>query len=217
MWFRSWILFVALTVWSLTAATAIAAPEEPPTAGEHSHTADSAAQPSIFEYALDLTIWTIVVFLVLLWVLGRYAWKPMLEGLQRREENIRRAIDEAQAARLEAERVRAQFQAEMNQAAAKVRDMLDEGRQQSLQLKDEMLSQAKSEIQKERERLRREIETARDQALQDIWNQAAKLATLISAKAIKRHLSEEDHRRLIDESVADLGRAGADRQSRMIG
>jgi F-type H+-transporting ATPase subunit b len=187
-------------------------------AGGEPHAAGhAAAEPNIFEYALDLTIWTIVVFLCLLFILGKYAWKPMLEGLKRREENIRAALDEAQRARADAERVRAEFQAEMNRASEKVRDMLDEARKESLSLKDEMLGQAKAEIQKERERLRREIETARDQALQEIWNQAARLATSISAKAIRRQLTEEDHRRLVEESLAELRQAGSQRAAQVTG
>jgi F-type H+-transporting ATPase subunit b len=64
----------------------------------------------------------------------------------------------------------------------------------------------------ERERLRRDISTARDQALQEIWNQTAQLATLISAKAIRRELTDEDHRRLVDEALAELRQASHERQ-----
>ena len=67
-----------------------------------------------------------------------------------------------------------------------------------------MIAKARAEIQAERERLRREIEMARDQALQELWKQAADLATMISAKAIRRQLSAEDHRRLVDEALTEL-------------
>jgi F-type H+-transporting ATPase subunit b len=167
----------------------------------------ASAEPDILSPVLDLTIWSLVVFLVLVWVLGRFAWKPMLEGLKRREETIRSALDEAQRAREEAKRVQSQFQAEMDRAAERVRDMMDGARRDAQRMNDEMIAKARAEIQAERERLRREIETARDQALAELWNHTARLATQISAKAIRRELNSDDHRRLVDEALAELGQA----------
>jgi len=100
----------------------------------------------------------------------------------------------------------------MNRAQEKVREVLDEARRDAQNLRDEMVAKAKSEIQTERERLRHEIEMARDQALQQLWNQTAQLATLISAKAIRRELNVEDHRRLVDEAIAELQEAGNERR-----
>src|SRR5207244_7753840 len=69
----------------------------------------------IFEWALDLFIWTLIVFLLLLFILSKYAWKPMLEALRTREENIRLAAEEAKHARAETERVTAEFKVKMDQ------------------------------------------------------------------------------------------------------
>src|SRR5262249_36194547 len=94
----------------------------------HSEEGIPGGVKGLFSWTLDLALWTVVVFLLLLFVLKKYAWKPMLEGLQKREENIRAALEEAQRARDEAQKVREQLQAEMNQAAQKVRDMMDAAR-----------------------------------------------------------------------------------------
>jgi F-type H+-transporting ATPase subunit b len=85
-----------------------------------------------------------------------------------------------------------------------VRQLLDEGRRAAQRQHDEMMAQARAEIQGERDRLHREINMARDQALQQLWAQAADLATLVSSKAIRRHLTPDDHRRLVDEALAEL-------------
>jgi F-type H+-transporting ATPase subunit b len=159
-----------------------------------------------------LGVWTIVVFIVLLYLLRKYAWGPMLEGLQRREANIHEAIASAQRARVEAEKLREQFEAQVNQAQERQREILDEGRRLAQQLRDEMVAKAREEIQTERDRTRREISMARDQALQELWNQTAHLATLVSAKVIRRQLNGDDHRRLVDEAIADLRNAGSQRQ-----
>lgn len=156
----------------------------------------------------DLGLWTLVVFGLLYFFLRKLVWTPMLSGLQKREDNIRSAVEEAQQARDEAQRLRDQLQREVDRAQEKVRDILDEGRKHAQQTTDEMIAKARTEIQAERDRLRREIEMARDQALQELWKQTAHLATMISAKAIRRQLTEEDHRRLVDEALTELQGAG---------
>jgi F-type H+-transporting ATPase subunit b len=158
-------------------------------------------------WALDLTLWTIVVFLLLLYVLSKYAWKPLLEGLDARERNIRASAEDAQRARDEAQRLRDQLQAEFARAHDKVREMLDEARKEAQGLKEDMVGDARKEIQAERERLHREVSIARDEALQQIYHQGAQLAALISNKTIRRQLTPEDHRGLVDEALADLRRA----------
>jgi F-type H+-transporting ATPase subunit b len=187
------------------------ADDEPQKAADTGHKTDGESHgggaKDPFARALDLTIWTIVVFVILLVLLRLLAWKPMLQALQAREKAIADAIEQAKQDREEAARLREQFQQELNRAAEQVRAMLDEGRRDVQHQSDEMLAAARAEIQAEKERLRREIETARDQALQDIWNRSAELASAISTKAIRRTLSVDDHRRLVDEALAELGQA----------
>ncbi len=206
VWFRVPLLFLVTAVlagvpcWAWAAEAVHGAEENP-----------------ILSPRFDLGIWTIVVFVLLLLVLRRFAWGPMLEGLQKREQNIRAAREEAERAREEAQRLRADLQAEMDRAAERVRDLLDAARRDARHASDEMLAGARVEIQKERERLHREIGMARDQALQEIWNQTAQLATLISAKAIRRQLNSDDHRRLVDDAINELRQAGKQRQREVAG
>ncbi len=176
-----------------------------------------SGEGGILDPRFDLGIWTIVVFVVLMLVLRRFAWGPMLDGLKRREQNIRQALEDAQRAREDAEKVRSQLQAEMNQAADKVRQMMDEARRDAQYMSDEMVAKARAEIQGERERLRREIDTARDQALQQLWGQTAQLAALISSKAVRRQLNPEDHHRLVDEAITELREAGNNRPRQAAG
>jgi F-type H+-transporting ATPase subunit b len=152
----------------------------------------------------DLGLWTLVVFALLLFVLRKLAWKPWLEGIHRREANIKGALAEAQSARAEAEQMRAELKKEMGGAQEKVRQLMEEARSDAQRAKDELVAHARAEIQGERERLQREIAMARDQALQELWSQTAQLATLISAKAIRRQLNLDDHRRLVDEAITEL-------------
>lgn len=180
--------------------------------------ADSHSGPHIFTPArFDLMVYSIIVFLVLLFILKKFAWKPMLEGLQKREANIRSALAEAQRAREEAKRLSEELQHKINNAHETAREILEEARRDAQHTTEEMIARARGEIQIERDRLRREIETARDQALQELWNQTAQVASLVSSKAIRRYLSAEDHRRLIDESLVELREAGKARERQTAG
>jgi F-type H+-transporting ATPase subunit b len=172
--------------------------------------------PKILDISYDLGLWTIVVFGLLLFVLRKLAWTPWLEATQRREQSIQQALLEAQRAREESQRLRDQLQKEMDQSAEKVTKIMDEARADAQRATEEMLGKTRAEIQKERERLHREIGMARDQALHEIWNQTAQLATLVSAKAIRRQLSLEDHRRLVDDAIAELRQAGNNQRQREV-
>ena len=153
-----------------------------------------------------------MVFVLLLLVLRKFAWKPMLEGLQGREARIRGALDEAHTARDEAQKLREHLQAEMNKVHDKIREMMDEARREGQQNKDRMVAEGKADIQAEqRPAPAARFETDREQAVQELWSQTAQLATLVSAKVIGRSLNADDHRSLVDEAVAELRGAPAQR------
>jgi F-type H+-transporting ATPase subunit b len=168
--------------------------------------------PSVLDFRWDLGLWTFVVFLVLLAILGKMAWGPMLEGLKKREENIRGALAEAQRHHDEAKKMREELQVELAGAQQQVRDIVASGRKDAERLADEILTKARAEIEAERERLHHEVDMARDQALAHIWNKSTELATLISSKAIRRNLNPDDHRRLLDEAIAEIRQAAGQRQ-----
>ena len=206
---RGWfaIVVVAAVLGLLAAAPARAAkegdkPEQHPQQ-EHKEHADE----SFFGRALDLGIWTVVVFLVLLFVLKKYAWKPMLEGLDKREREIHAAVEESRKAREEAQALHQQLEAERIKGAEQVRAMLDEARRDAERLRDQRKAEAEAEIQAERDRLRRELATARDQVLKETLDTTAQLATMVAAKAIRRQLTADIQRDLVDEALGDMKRA----------
>src|SRR5262249_59332216 len=123
----------------------------------------------------DLGIWTLVVFGILVFVLGRYAWGPMMAGLDKREATLRKTHEDADAAREEARLALAEVQSRLAKTNEEIRGMFDEARRDGQAVKDQMKAEAAAEIQAERERTRREIGTARDAALNDIYAQRGTL------------------------------------------
>jgi len=158
----------------------------------------------LFKGALDLTIYTIVVFLILFFLLGKFAWPQIAEGLDRREHSIAHEKHEAEKARKEAADLRSQLQAEMARVNDEIRQMMDKARQDAQQTAADELARSKTELQAERERLYRDLQISTDDALHRIWEQAAQLATLISTKAVRKQLTMEDHRGLIAEALAEF-------------
>jgi F-type H+-transporting ATPase subunit b len=162
----------------------------------------------LFGKAVDLGIWTFVVFLLLLYVLSKFAWKPMMQGLEHREQAIHSALQEAQQAREEASRLRGQLEEQMRKANDQARQILDEARRAAERTTAEMTAEAHKKIQAEQERLQRELRLAAEQARRDLQADAARLATLVASKVIRRQMNHDDHRQLIDEALAELRQTG---------
>jgi F-type H+-transporting ATPase subunit b len=166
----------------------------------------------LFGWAMDLGIWTLVIFLLLLLVLSKFAWKPMMQGLEHRERAIHSALHEAQQARDEAAKLRTQFEEQMRLADDRARQVLDEARRAAERTTTEMTADAQKKIQAEHDRLKREMTREYEQARRDIQTQVAQLATLIAGKVIRRQVNHDDHRQLVDEALAELHQTGNGRQ-----
>src|SRR4051812_28594140 len=183
-------------VWAAAAALVLALPAWAAAAGEE--------KKGIFDPQFDLGLWSIIVFVILFLVLKKYAWGPMLQGLRTREDAIRAAIEEARLARAETAQARADFDRKLAEAHAEIPKIMEAAHRDADSFREKEKARTQQEIQADRQRLLREIETAKDQALKEIWEQTAQLATLVSAKVIRRSLSADDQRRLVDESLAEL-------------
>ncbi|MBX7104537.1 MAG: ATP synthase F0 subunit B [Gemmataceae bacterium] len=178
----------------------------------HAHEVVNKSAPTIGKMAslrFDLGIWSLAIFLALMFVLGRVAWPKMIAGLQNREKNIRSALDEAEKARVEARTLMADLERERAEAAGKVKAMIDEGKRDAIATAEQIKADNMAQIAEERERLRREIKLETDQAMQSLWTKAADLATKASAIAIRREVDGAQHRRLIDEAIEEIRKVNA--------
>jgi F-type H+-transporting ATPase subunit b len=152
---------------------------------------------------------TIVIFVLLLVVLGKYAWGPILSGLKAREEKIRKDIAEAESMRVRAEATLREYNQQLTTAEQKVRDMLEKAAADAEKIAARLRTQAQNEAQETRERAVKDIEAARAQALSEIYEQTADLATRVAEKILRRNLNAEDQRGLVDQSLRELQTAGA--------
>jgi F-type H+-transporting ATPase subunit b len=200
------VLALALTVLlpaARTPAAESASPAERHAAG-HGHGAEAEAQPNILEPQPSLAIWTVVVFIGLLLVLGRFAWKPLLEALHQREVHLEHVLHDTERARNEAEGLLAEHRRLMADAQDKVRAMLEEARREAQGAADEIVKKAQGEAETARHRAERDIATARDQALVELWSKSAELAVSVAGRVLARDLGPDEHRRLIEAALTEL-------------
>jgi F-type H+-transporting ATPase subunit b len=191
--FSALIVCVILTLQPARAAAA-------PTAGQ-GDAAHASTKPDPLSFDPDLAIFTAVVFLLLLAILGKFAWKPIIEGLEKRERHIADNIAAAERAGEEARRTMAEYQAKLASAADEVRAMLEEARRDAEHTKQEIVAEAKTAAQAEHDRQMREIRTATDSALKQLAETSATLAIDLAAKVIRQKLNPQDHQKLIREAV----------------
>lgn len=204
-----WVALLGFGASSVMADDAASKTTEHKADSKTGHAADGhhEKQPIEKQFGLtrwDLGIYTLVIFGLLVTILGKFAWGPLISGLDQREAGLLKIHSDAEGARVEAQKALAEIQSRLAKANDEVRAMLEEARRDAQAVKEQLKAEASADAQAERERGRKEIEMAKDQALQEIYQQAVQLASLVSSKAIKRELTPSDHARLVDEALADL-------------
>jgi F-type H+-transporting ATPase subunit b len=153
------------------------------------------------EFQTDLAIWTAVVFAVLLLVLWKFAWGPIVAGLEKREQRIAEHIAAAEKAHEDAKLMLAQYEKKLAASADEVRAIIEEARRDAEHTQQEILAKARADAQTERDRALREIETAKDQALKELGERTADLAVELAGKIVGARLNAGDHQRLIEEAL----------------
>ncbi|HVH29053.1 MAG TPA: F0F1 ATP synthase subunit B [Vicinamibacterales bacterium] len=156
-----------------------------------------------------LFIWTILTFLVLLTALAKFAWGPLLQALESRQEAIRKSLDDAKQAKQELEQVQQTSAQIVRQARVDAEAIIATSRSDAEQLREEIKQKARSEAESILKNAERQIQLETGRALQQIRHEAVDLSVMIASKIIQRNLSKDDNQRLIDEALRQVeGRAG---------
>lgn len=162
---------------------------------------------NLFAGDIGNAFWTVLIFLILLFVLGKFAWGPILNGLQTRENFIREALEKAKRDREESEARLREYEARLAAARAEASAIVDEGRRDADAVKRKIEEAARHEADKMIERAKREIQIATDTATKELYGLAARLATDMAARVIGREVNPQDHERLIAQSIEELAAA----------
>jgi F-type H+-transporting ATPase subunit b len=159
---------------------------------------------SLIDVVPGLMVWTILTFLIVLWALRRFAFGRIQGMIDQRRDRIREALDEADKARGEARELRELVKKEREEALADRERILDESRRQAQRQLDQAREAADSDLRERLEKNREELEAENARLREQIRRDVVELTLLASEKVTGKVLDEEDQRRLIDETIAEV-------------
>ncbi len=188
-----------------------AAAAEPTEPGHEGQAQSENKSPNIMEIQAPLALWTVVVFGLLLVILGRFAWRPVIRAMHEREAHLEQVLLDSERARNEAEAIAASHRKQLAGAADEVRALIEQARKDALVSADAIIKKAQAEAESSRERAEREITGARDQALMEIWSKTADLAVSVAGRVLEKELGDNDHRRLVEAALNELPSNGRER------
>ena len=161
-----------------------------------------------------LMIWTIVCFLITLFVLKRYAFGPIQKAIDERRERIRASLDEADRAREEARRLLEEHRALISRAQTDAEEILGEARRIADANERRMREELEQDRQRRLEETRKQIEAETRRALEQIRLEVVELSLLAATKVTRKSLDDADHKRLIEEAVGELDFSVLERNER---
>jgi F-type H+-transporting ATPase subunit b len=151
-----------------------------------------------------LMIWTIVCFLIALFVLKRYAFGPIQNLVDERQQRIRRALEEADEARDEARELLEEHRKLIGQARSEAEEILSDARQVGKAMQQRVKEETEVDRQRRLEETKRQIEAETRRALEAIRSEVAELSLVAAEKVARKSLDDKDQRRLIDEAIGEL-------------
>jgi F-type H+-transporting ATPase subunit b len=167
---------------------------------------------ALFNVNVGLTIWTIVIFLLLVLILGKFAWGPILTSAKAREDRIQQALDEAAKRQAEAVTLLEQHRAQLADARRQAQEIVNEGKSAGDRVRRDIEEKARAEGQALVERAKAEIEREKDAALDEIRKESVDLALAAAARLMSEKLDPEKDRRLVvgylDEMARQAGNGG---------
>ncbi len=151
-----------------------------------------------------MIIWTFITFGCLLFILKKFAWKPLLASLEKREEGIRSTLQRTEHAREEAEALLAEHRKIMQSSELEARRIIDEARQSADKVRDEILAKAEEHARMMTTQAKADIQREKETALAQLRSEIADLAILAASRILKENLDETRNKALVESFIADL-------------
>ena len=151
-----------------------------------------------------LYVWTIIIFLVLLFLLIKFAWKPLLAMLEKREDNIRQSLLNAEKARIELANVKEDTEKLLDKARTESQAIVAAGKKNAERMKDEIIEKAQSKSDSLLVEVKKQIHVEKERAIADVKAEVVNLSMEIAQKLIKKNLTKEDNLKLINDSLNSI-------------
>lgn len=151
-----------------------------------------------------LIFWTVVTFVILLLVLKKFAWKPILTALDQRESVIKESLEKAEKAKEEAQKVLDENQANLAKAEEESKKIIEQSRAYAEKLKDQMLQESKQQAQKIISGATEEIERKKESAFNELKNQIAEIAVRASEKILKENINKDINKKMVNDYISEI-------------
>lgn len=161
---------------------------------------EHAAPP--LQFRVDTSLYSLVIFLILSFVLYRFAWKPISEGLDKRESGIAGDIEDARIANEQAQSNLKRYEDQLAGASAERDAIIKEAKADALMAKERILAEAQAEATRERERAVADIVAAKNQAVRELAEKSVDSAVSLAGNIVGRSLEKADHLKLIEDSIS---------------
>lgn len=165
--------------------------------------------PGLFDVNLGLSLWTVVIFLLLVGLLRKFAWGPILAQVEAREKRIQDALDESAAGRVQAAKLLEEHKAQLADARRQASEIIAEGRSAGEKVRKEIEEKARTEALSIIEAARRDVRRERDQAIAELRKESVDLALAAASKLMQERLDEAKDREMVmgflDEMTPDQG------------
>jgi F-type H+-transporting ATPase subunit b len=166
--------------------------------------ADSGGGSFLVSPNVGLMIWTLLVFGISLWVLGKYAFPRIAEALDRRQKAIEESIDAAEHTRAEADKILAEYRERLAEARGQADEIVSRARKTGEAAEHEILADARVKREEMMEQTRRDIQAETRRAIQEIRAEVADLTVLATEKVTRKSLTDADQKRLVEEALSEL-------------
>ncbi|HSD65032.1 MAG TPA: F0F1 ATP synthase subunit B [Ignavibacteriaceae bacterium] len=153
-----------------------------------------------------LIFWTVITFIVLMILLKKVAWKPILTALDQREAAIRESLEKAEKAREEAQKVLDENKTNIAQAEEESKKIIDQSRAYAEKLKEQIIRESKEQAKKIVDNAADEIERKTEAAFNDLKNQVAEIAINAAEKILKETLNKETNKKIVDKYIDNISR-----------
>jgi F-type H+-transporting ATPase subunit b len=163
----------------------------------------------LFDINTGLSSWTLIVFAALVFVLGKFAWGPILAAVDAREKGIQSALDEAASRNEEAADLLAEHKEQLADARRQANELIGEGKAAGENVRKEIEEKARSEAQLIVERARAEIERERDAAIDALRKESVDLALAAASRLMRENLDQDKDRQLVERYLSGLGGNGS--------
>lgn len=161
---------------------------------------------SIFAGTIIQSLSAVIVFVVLLFVLTKFAWGPILKGLQDREAKIKNDLHKAEVAAAQAAITLKEYQDKLAKAQADAENILASARKDAEQTAFKVQAETRAEIDSMKKRATADIRFAKEQALNEIYAEAATLSTTVASRILGRAINADDQKVLVEQAITEMGK-----------